>query len=89
MEKDVELRFNANSLMAVFLAVLFAAGAFQTLQLVQLSNQVNAQEAALGNLKAGTNVTGLASAAPTVPQQGTQGTVPSSLQNLPEMVGGC
>ncbi len=88
-EETTESKFSANSIATIILAALFVAAAFQTMQLSGISDRLAGQEAAIVALKAGTSAAlpaGTANAQASA--QGTQG-VPSSLQNLPEMVGGC
>ncbi|MEK6941705.1 MAG: hypothetical protein AABW85_02520 [archaeon] len=87
--ETIELRFDANSMVAVLLAIVFVAAAFQTTQLAGISGKLAQQEAAIAGLKAGGGVlatqgSALAQASP----QGEAG-LPQSLQNLPSQVGGC
>lgn len=82
------IRFDYNTFAVVFLAAMFLLAAFQTMQLTDLKAQVDAQGldlASAGSVGAGS--ANLASSA--IQQQTTQNTIPDSLKNVPNMVGGC
>lgn len=86
----MELSINTNSLVAIFLAIVFVASAFQTWQLTQFSDKISGQQAQIAGLKTTGFTATAGSFAGPVQQGAPQATViPSSLQNLPEMVGGC
>ena len=83
VQKTRNVALSYNALAAVFLVAVFALAAFQTLQLSELKVQVDAQGAALTGLNAGAGFT------PVQTQPVSSGGIPSSLQNIPDMVGGC
>ena len=66
---------------------MFLLAAFQTTQLVNVKAQVDAQGTALASAGAGS--ANLAYAPAATQTQTTQNTVPDSLKNVPDMVGGC
>lgn len=86
-EKPKTITFDYNTLAVVFLAAIFLLAAFQTVQLTDLKAQVDTQGAELAN--AGFAGEGSANLAPATTQQTTQNTIPDSLKNVPNMVGGC
>ena len=70
---------NKNLLVAIVLGVLVVVAVVQTVQLVGLKNK----------LAGGTVQTGSASPQTTASGQSGNTQLPSNLQNLPSMVGGC
>ena len=65
----------AQTLITIALVVLVVVYGIQTMQLMNIKQQVSG-----GNIKVSSTNT---------PTQGGQASVPQNLQNLPEMVGGC
>ena len=88
-EETVKIRFNPNNLVAVLLAIVFVVSAFQTMQLSSISSKLAGQEAAIAGLKGAGNVSLPAGTANVQAAAQGQPAIPSSLQNLPNMVGGC
>ena len=68
---------NKNILIAVILVVLVAVSVIQTVQLTSLKSKIS---------DSGVSLKGSSS---TVLTKNTQSSTPSSLDNLPSMVGGC
>ena len=86
-EKEEKISLSTNTLYALFLGAMFVLAAFQTVQLSELKQEVALQGNTIVQLG------GSASLSP-APQQtsqaGTgQASIPESLQNVPDMVGGC
>lgn len=82
-EKDEKITMSKNTIIALFMGAIFILAAFQTVQLSELKQEINIQNNEITQLQGTTNL-----AAVSVQTQQSQ-SVPSSLQNLPDMVGGC
>ena len=83
-KNEETVNLNINTVFTLFLGAMFIMAAFQTMQLSELKQDVLAQKNAVEELKT------VSFSAPTAsaPAQTTQ-TIPDSLTNVPDMVGGC
>lgn len=75
-----EFKFGFSTVAMLFLGAMFLLAAFQTVQLSELKQEIQTQKIDLSELQ----TINLASV-----QQTQQQSVPESLQNIPDMVGGC
>ena len=98
--KKEEITLSFNALAALFLGAMFLLAAFQALQLSELKQEVATQKNAVTQIQTGASLsavqgsgTGGSAQAPgngTASGSGSaQSGVPESLQNVPDMVGGC
>ncbi|MFH1391008.1 MAG: hypothetical protein ABIH20_01720 [Candidatus Diapherotrites archaeon] len=86
-EKDEKVTMDKNTLIALFIGAMFLLAAFQTIQLSELKQEINIQSTEITQLQGTANLAA-ASAAIQTTSSGSSG-IPQSLQNVPDMVGGC
>ncbi len=98
--KKEEITLSFNALAALFLGAMFLLAAFQALQLSELKQEVASQKSAITQIQTGASLSaaqgsgtgGSAQALGNGTASGSgsaQSGVPESLQNVPDMVGGC
>ncbi|MCR4335144.1 MAG: hypothetical protein NUV57_01255 [archaeon] len=86
-KKDEKVSMDKNTLIALFLGAMFLLAAFQTVQLSELKQNIYTQKNEISQLKGTANL----AAAPVKTQTASNDSsgIPQSLQNVPDMVGGC
>ncbi|MCR4368608.1 MAG: hypothetical protein NUV67_01750 [archaeon] len=83
-EKEENVTMSKNTIVALILGAMFLLAAFQTIQLSELKQEVNTQKTTIEGMMGNAAL----SAAPTGQASGSAA-LPQSLQNVPDMVGGC
>lgn len=81
------MKVERDMLVAILLGIIVLIGALQALQLTGLKNGTGAGTSVATSAPAAAAAASPAASSPSAPAK--QASVPSSLQNLPNMVGGC
>lgn len=84
-KNENKIEMDRYTMAALFLGLLFILAAFQTMQLSELRQEVREQGNIVGNFSGSM----MAYTGSPALQTGGGNAIPESLQNVPDMVGGC